>query len=445
VNNSTKYIDESCLPYYYCPGCGHGRIIDALNAALIKLELDPRMIVIVTDIGCVGLSDKYFVTNSLHGLHGRALTYATGVKLANPDLKVIVLIGDGGCGIGGGHLLNAARRNIGVTTLVFNNLNYGMTGGQHSVTTPPNGYTATTGYGQLEQPLDICGTVAVNGASFVARTTAFYESLDELIAEAIQNEGFSLVDIWELCTAYYVPNNQFSKQALEKTLADLGFETGILKNQRHSEFSRAYREAVADQFGKPTMPANPIKSTYRHNLDNRYDIIIAGAAGMKIGSAAALLAQGAILSGLWATQRNEYPVTVKSGHSVSEIVLSPQEILYTGISKPNLMMVLFPEGFAKVKEYILNLACSDILIISSDLPPIETQAQKITLDFKKAGPVGRKKENWVMMSLASLLAKTAIYPMAALSDAIAINPRFAEQNLAALEAGNAIIAWEMVE
>ena len=136
MTKPAKYIDEARLPYFFCPGCGHGRIIDALNAALIKLELDPREIVIVTDIGCVGLSDKYFVTNTLHGLHGRSLTYATGVKLANPDLKVIVLIGDGGCGIGGHHLLNAARRNIGVTTLVFNNLNYGMTGGEHSVSTP---------------------------------------------------------------------------------------------------------------------------------------------------------------------------------------------------------------------------------------------------------------------------------------------------------------------
>jgi 2-oxoglutarate ferredoxin oxidoreductase subunit beta len=346
VTKPGTYIDKERLPYFYCPGCGHGRIIDALNAALVKLELDPHEIVIVTDIGCVGLSDKYFVTNTFHGLHGRSLTYATGVKLANPDLTVIVLIGDGGCGIGGTHLLNAARRNIGVTTLVFNNLNYGMTGGQHSVTTPPGGLTSTTHYGQLEHPLDICGTVAINGASFVARTTSFNKSLDELIVEAIRNEGFSLVDVWELCTAYYVPNNKFSKQALENTLSELNFPTGILKNKSHPEFSRAYREAVADQVSKPAMAPKTIEPKYDHGLDDRFNIIIAGAAGMKIGSVATLFSQGAVLSGLWAIQRNEYPVTVKSGHSVSEIVLSPQEILYTGISKPDLMVVLFPEGFA---------------------------------------------------------------------------------------------------
>jgi len=179
------YLDESLLPYFFCPGCGHGVITDHLNAALIKLQLDPHKVVIVTDIGCSGLTDKYFTTNAFHGLHGRSVTYATGIKLANPDLKVIVLMGDGGCGIGGHHLINAARRNIGVTVIVFNNFNYGMTGGEHSVTTPPGGLTSSTPYGTLEQPMDICQTVAVNGATFVARTTVFDKTIPDLLAKAI--------------------------------------------------------------------------------------------------------------------------------------------------------------------------------------------------------------------------------------------------------------------
>jgi pyruvate/2-oxoacid:ferredoxin oxidoreductase beta subunit len=148
-------------------------ITSHLNAALVKLQLDPHKVVVVTDIGCSGLADKYFTTNAFHGLHGRSVTYATGIKLADPELKVIVLMGDGGCGIGGHHLINAARRNIGVSVVVFNNFNYGMTGGEHSVTTPFGGLTSSTPLGQLEQPMDICQTVAVNGASFVARTTSF--------------------------------------------------------------------------------------------------------------------------------------------------------------------------------------------------------------------------------------------------------------------------------
>jgi pyruvate/2-oxoacid:ferredoxin oxidoreductase beta subunit/Pyruvate/2-oxoacid:ferredoxin oxidoreductase gamma subunit len=434
VSTPGIYIDEDRLPYFYCPGCGHGRILDALNAALKKLELDPRQIVIVTDIGCVGLSDQYFATNTLHGLHGRSLTYATGVKLANPDLKVIVLIGDGGCGIGGGHLLNAARRNIGLTTLVFNNLNYGMTGGEHSVTTPQGGLTATTRYGQLEQPLDICGTVAINGASFVARTTAFDKSLADLIAEAIQNDGFSLIDIWELCTAYYVPNNQFSRKALEDTLAELKFPTGIIKNAPHPEYSQAYREAVADQVGLPVMAPRILEISYDHRLNHRFEMIIAGAAGMKIGSAATLFSQGAVLSGLWATQRNEYPVTVRAGYSISEVVLSPEEVLFTGINKPNLIVALFPEGFAKVEAYFQHLTPEDAVFIHTDLLPIETPAQTIPLDFKGTGAFSRKKEYWTMMALSRVLLETGIYPLETFKEAIVSNPRFAAQNLAALEA-----------
>src|ERR1035437_7513715 len=108
----------------FCPGCGHERLLKELDRALTLLQLDPRKIVIVTDIGCIGLADQYFKTNAFHGLHGRSLTYATGLKLARPELTVITLIGDGGCGIGGAHLLSAARRNVDVTLIVANNFNY---------------------------------------------------------------------------------------------------------------------------------------------------------------------------------------------------------------------------------------------------------------------------------------------------------------------------------
>ena len=190
----------------------------------MKLGLDPKRVVIVTDIGCQGLGDQYFATHAFHGLHGRSIAYATGIKLADPDLKVIVIMGDGGTGIGGAHLLNAARRNIGLTVLVFNNFNFGMTGGEHSVTTPPGGVTATTRAGNVERPLDLCATVAVNGAGFVWRGTAFDRDLADIIAEAMRSESFALLDIWELCTAYYVPNNEFSRKSLEATRDSVGHD-----------------------------------------------------------------------------------------------------------------------------------------------------------------------------------------------------------------------------
>ncbi len=434
------YLDESQMPYFFCPGCGHGMITDKINAALVKLQLDPKKVVIVTDIGCSGLADKYFTTSAFHGLHGRSVTYATGIKLANPELKVIVLMGDGGCGIGGHHLINAARRNIGVTVVVFNNFNYGMTGGEHSVTTPLGGLTSSTPHGQLEQPMDICQTVAVNGASFVARTTAFDKGLPDLLATAIQHEGFSLLDIWELCTAYYVPNNRFSKSLLENTLSALNFQTGVLQQTTREEYSQAYRQSVAVEKGKPALPSRPVEMRYSSRLEHKAGIVIAGAAGRKINSAATMFCRGAALSGLWVTQRNDYPVTVKSGHSVSEVILAPDEVRYTGISKPEVLLLLFKEGLGTVQAQLAAMDENDLLIINQELLPVQTRARILALDFKQMGNWAGKKEVWAVIGLSALLHHTDIYPLEAFRQAVAGRAEFAEENLAAISAGEQVSA-----
>lgn len=424
------YLNEDMLPYPYCPGCGHGVILDHLNEALVQLQLDPRKVVIVTDIGCVGLSDRYFETNAFHGLHGRALTYATGIKLVQPDLKVIVLVGDGGCGIGGAHLINAARRNIGLTVLVFNNLNYGMTGGEHSATTPPQALTTTTRYGNLERPMDVCSTVAVNGASFVARKTSFEKDLTDLIAQAIQTEGFSLIDIWELCVAYYVPNNRFSRSLLEQTMDELGFDRGILQQRDYEEYSRAYRRAAAGDEKKITALGQLMDVRYGHNLRQPLDVTIAGSAGMRIGSAAGALSRGAVISGLWAAQRDDYPVTVRSGFSVSEVALDPQKE-WDGADRRQVFVVLFPEGLKKVRAQLARLSETDRVYVNAHLLPVETKAQVIPLDFSSV----RRKEQWSMVAVAEILRDMGIYPLQAYRDAIALQPQYAEANLAAIEAG----------
>jgi Pyruvate/2-oxoacid:ferredoxin oxidoreductase gamma subunit len=344
-------------------------------------------------------------------------------------------MGDGGCGIGGHHLINAARRNIGVTMVVFNNFNYGMTGGEHSVTTPMGGVTNSTPYGQLEHPMDICQTVAVNGASFVARTTSFNKELPDLLASAIQNEGFSLVDIWELCTAYYVPNNRFSKSMLENSLTAQHLSTGILHQLSSPEYSQAYRQSVAGDAGKIPMPARRIQPKYKSDLDRRLGIIVAGAAGKKINSAATLFCHGAVLSGLFATQRNDYPVTVKSGHSISEVILNPVAIRYTGITKPEVMVALFKEGLTSVRSQLAAMNELDTIIINSELLPIQTKARQVAVDFKQTGRWMNKKEYWAIIALAKLLCETSIFPMEAFKEAVSGRSEFAEENMAAIEAG----------
>lgn len=425
-----QYFDPDTLPFDFCPGCGHGVILNHLNSALEELQQDPRNVVIVSDIGCSGLADKYFTTNAFHGLHGRSVTYATGLKLANPELNVIVLMGDGGCGIGGHHLISAARRNIGVTVLVFNNLNFGMTGGQFSVTTPEGAITSTTKNGNLEHPMDICATVSANGASFVARSTTFNKSLTNLIVEAIMNQGFSLVDIWELCTAYYVPNNKYSKQKLEDTLASLNFHQGVLRRRERSEFSLAIRNSASDLEGQFPFDVKPLGSVYSGTLSEKLSCIIAGDAGMRVGAAAAAFSRGAILSGLWATQRSDYPVTVRSGYSISEVILSPEEVLFTGISNPDLMVVLFPAGLEKVRPQISMLSEEDHILINIELLPVETRANIVPLDFRKSGV---KTEYWSFLAIAELLNYQELYPLSALKAAINMGTPFAERVIQAIE------------
>jgi pyruvate/2-oxoacid:ferredoxin oxidoreductase beta subunit/Pyruvate/2-oxoacid:ferredoxin oxidoreductase gamma subunit len=471
----TTYRDLNQAKYPFCPGCGHGLILDKLNAALVKLQLDPRQVVIVTDIGCSGLSDQYFNTNAFHGLHGRSVTYATGLKLANPELKVIVIMGDGGCGIGGHHLLNAARRNIGVTVVVCNNFNYGMTGGEHSVTTPHGAKTSSTRGGNLERPMDICASVAVNGASFVARATAFDNDLPDLLARAIAHEGFSLLDIWELCTAYFVPNNDFSRSALLGTLESLHLQTGILQTTDYPEYSRAYRQTYqgageqrsggAEELGSGgareqgsggareqgsgeaggqskrihLRTSAPLPTLYQHRLTSPLRLVIAGAAGQKIKSTASLLGVGGVLSGLWVTQRDDYPVTIMSGHSVAEVILSPQEIFYTGIPKPDALLLLAPEGLKVVGRQLAALTAQDTVYVHTALLPIETPARVVPLDFAKAGGIDRRSV--AAAAIAAFLRHTNVYPLEALQEAIrrTQRPQIAAENLAALEASAGLL------
>jgi pyruvate/2-oxoacid:ferredoxin oxidoreductase beta subunit len=432
--------------YTFCPGCSHALVLDQLNAALVKLQLDPRQVVMVTDIGCVGMSDQFFNVNAFHGLHGRAVTYATGIKLANPDLKVIVLVGDGSLGIGGHHILNAARRNVGITVLVFNNFNFGMTGGQHSVATPHGARTSSTRDGNLEYPLDICAIASASGAAYVFRGTAFDKDLSERIAEAIQTPGFALLDLWELCTAYYVPNNNFSRTALIQTLQMLSFPTGVLQKMERPEFARAYRDSIShlqpfdSAQGKPPIfnLQSPIFSKFTSALEHTTRIILAGSAGGKVRSTASALAIGGMMSGLWATQRDDYPVAVMSGYSVSEVILSREEILYLGIEKPDIVAVLSPEGLSQVPRQLRAMDESQTVYVVPELAThVQTRARKIVFNMTRA----ISKKSLALAATAAIIRHANLYPLEAFREAISVGQRaeIAQENLRAVEAGEGML------
>lgn len=200
-----EYLREADLPTMWCPGCGNGIILGTLLRSFSSLGLDRREIVAVSGIGCFGKTDDYMNTNALHGTHGRALAYATGVKAANPELTVVALMGDGDAAtIGGNHLIHSARRNIGVTAIVANNFNYGMTGGQYSATTPCRGYTSTSPYGNPEEDFDLCRLVEAAGGSYVARTSVFHvRELARCLERALETPGFALVEVFSSCPVYF--------------------------------------------------------------------------------------------------------------------------------------------------------------------------------------------------------------------------------------------------
>ncbi|HCJ58399.1 MAG TPA: 2-oxoacid:ferredoxin oxidoreductase subunit beta, partial [Clostridiaceae bacterium] len=190
------YLIKEKLPLFWCSGCGNGTVLGAILRAFATLELDKKNTVVVTGIGCWGKADDYISTNTFHGTHGRALSFATGIKLANPKLKVIALMGDGdGATIGGNHLIHTARRNVDITAIVVNNFNYGMTGGQYSGTTPEDSYTATSRYGHIEPGFDLCKLVEAAGAPYVARGSAYnVVQLEKLIRDGIEKKGFSFIE-----------------------------------------------------------------------------------------------------------------------------------------------------------------------------------------------------------------------------------------------------------
>ena len=209
--NCMDYLKTEKFPLFWCPGCGNGVVLGAIARAFAELDLSRENTAVVTGIGCWGKADDYVTTNSFHGTHGRALAFGTGIKLANPQLDVVVLMGDGdGVTIGGNHFIHAARRNVDVTAIVVNNLNYGMTGGQYSATTPETRITSTSRLGHIEQGFDICKLAEAAGAPFVARATPFNPvQMKNLIRDGMRKKGFSMIEVIAPCPTHYGRNNGF--------------------------------------------------------------------------------------------------------------------------------------------------------------------------------------------------------------------------------------------
>jgi 2-oxoglutarate ferredoxin oxidoreductase subunit beta len=200
-----KYLRTGKLPHIWCPGCGHGIILGAIVKSFDKIGWEKDDIVVVSGIGCSGRTPGYIDANTLHTTHGRALAFATGIKMAKPNLHIVIIMGDGDASaIGGNHLIHAARRNIDLTAIVFNNKIYGMTGGQYSPTTPQKAKASTAPYGNIEPNFDLAKLVKGAGATYVARATAYHIALlEKCICNGFTHKGFSFVDVLTTCPTQY--------------------------------------------------------------------------------------------------------------------------------------------------------------------------------------------------------------------------------------------------
>ena len=259
-----RYLRLNRMPHIWCAGCGAGIVMKAILRAVTKLKWEQDGIVMVSGIGCSSRTPGYLDLNTLHTTHGRALAFATGVKLYRPALKVIVITGDGDAvAIGGNHFIHACRRNIDITAIVYNNHIYGMTGGQNSPTTPLHARTSTMVFGNIDQPFDICALARGAGATFVARTTVAHPAeLERFIRKGLSHKGFSVVESMVNCPTAFGRRNRMRDpvdqlkdyQARAVSAADASgmspeelkgkIVSGILHEETRPEYTERYEELI---------------------------------------------------------------------------------------------------------------------------------------------------------------------------------------------------------
>ena len=261
-----KYLEMSMYPSIFCTGCGIGNVLNYSLRALDAEHIDLDRTVFVSGIGCSSRLPGYIDADGLHTTHGRALAFATGVKTADPDLTVVIFTGDGdAAGIGGNHLIHAARRNVDLTVICINNFNYGMTGGQVSPTTPVAAKTTTTPFGNVELPFDLCSLVIGAGASYVARWTLGYPyETVKAVREGIRNKGFSFIEmlvpcptgftkrqkmgdgreIWDWYKGSTILRSKYLKLPREQRAAEKRIVIGKLRDTPRPEFTATYADLV---------------------------------------------------------------------------------------------------------------------------------------------------------------------------------------------------------
>ena len=257
------------MPHIWCPGCGHGIIMNALLRSIADLKLPKEKVCISSGIGCSSRMPGYIDACTLHTAHGRSLAFATGVKMANPEMTIVDVMGDGDCtAIGGNHFIHGCRRNVDLTVVLFNNNIYGMTGGQASPMTPLGKKATTAPYGSVDRPFDACSLAEAAGATYVARSTAFHvQHLTDMIANGFDNKGFSFIEAVVQCPTAYGRKNK------------MGSPANMMKWMRDSAIMKTAWDKLSEEKKEDKFPIGCFYQASYEDYDTAYDKVIHLAGG----------------------------------------------------------------------------------------------------------------------------------------------------------------------
>lgn len=329
-----EYLRESELPHTMCPGCGGGTVMNTFVTAIDELGIPREELLLVSGIGCSAwIPSPNIEADTLHTTHGRPIAYATGAKSANENLETVVISGDGDlAGIGGNHLLHAARRNVDVTVILVNNFTYGMTGGQVAPTTPHGSTTTTSPYGNPEDAMDVSAVVEEAGASFVARQpTSRPHQLVSAIERAIEVDGFSLVEVVSQCPTVYGRRNDLRSAPemlswMEDRIQDDEITVGTFVD-------RDDREEFVESLVDVCETAKTEHSSRSRSVDGESDergssvrMRIAGEGGQGVVVAGAILGEAATLDGRNTFKTEEYGSRARGGVANSDLIVSDDAI-----------------------------------------------------------------------------------------------------------------------
>jgi len=408
----STFLTDAELPY--CKGCGHHLVVHNTVKALAAAGLSPLDVVLVTDIGCHGIADSNFTTHTVHGLHGRSVALAAGIAMGTTsDKKIIVYLGDGGATIGLQHILEAARLNVDLTAVVHNNMLYGMTGGQPSGLTPEGFRTVITPQGNVLSHHDLCRLVRDAGAAYVARVIGLGDFSD-VLGRALATDGFALVEVLEICVRYGAKMNPGLR--LRELANAAGYEPGEWSCTARPSF-RPFSSPRSAPQEATLLDLQPIEICCASSLAGRLNLVIGGSAGEGVQQAAELLAHASIAAGLYVTKKGSYPVTVGTGFSTAEVVLSNSPILYHGVSVPDVVIITSADGLQHNLEWICRMD-KGTLWLDESLPVPETGAEVRVRNFRaRAGA-----RNAALCGVLTFVQESGVIPLEALVKAAGSSP-----------------------